>query len=42
MKTPFFISEELHQFAPDNATFLSRVFTGDESGIYCYDPETKQ
>jgi hypothetical protein len=34
--------EELCQIASDNATFLSRVITGDESWIYGYDPEPKQ
>jgi hypothetical protein len=32
---------ELHQIASDDATFLSRLITGDESWIYGYDPETK-
>jgi hypothetical protein len=36
------VSEELHQIASDNATFLSRVITSDVSWIYGYDPETKQ
>jgi hypothetical protein len=30
------------QFCYDDATFLSRVITGDENRIYSYDPETKQ
>jgi hypothetical protein len=34
--------EELRQIATDDATFLSRVMTGDESWIYGYDPEAKQ
>jgi histone-lysine N-methyltransferase SETMAR len=36
------ICEELHQIASDNATFLTRAISGDESWIYSYDPETKQ
>jgi hypothetical protein len=36
------VLEELHQIASDDATFLSRVITGDESWIYGHDPETKQ
>jgi hypothetical protein len=36
------VCEELHQIASDNATFLSRVITGDDSWIYGYDPETNQ
>jgi hypothetical protein len=36
------VCEELHQTASDNAAFFTRVITGDESWIYCYDPETKQ
>jgi hypothetical protein len=28
------VCEELHQNASDDATFLSRVITGDESWIY--------
>jgi histone-lysine N-methyltransferase SETMAR len=36
------VCEELHQIASDNAIFLYRVITGDESWIYGYDPETKQ
>jgi hypothetical protein len=36
------VCEELRQIASDGATFLSRVITGDESWIYCYDTETKQ
>jgi hypothetical protein len=35
------ICEELRQIASDDATFLSRVITGDESWTYSYDPETK-
>jgi hypothetical protein len=37
-----YVCEELRQIAPDVATFLSRVITGDESWIYGYDPEVKQ
>jgi hypothetical protein len=33
---------EFRQVAPDDATFLSRFFTGDGGWIYGYDPETKQ
>jgi hypothetical protein len=33
---------ELRQIASDDATFLSRVFTGDENWIYGYDPDIKQ
>jgi hypothetical protein len=36
------VCEELCQIASDDVTFLSRVITGDESWINCYDPETKQ
>jgi hypothetical protein len=36
------VCEELRQIASSDATFLSRVITGDESWSYCYDPETKQ
>jgi hypothetical protein len=35
------ICEELDQITCDDATFLSRVITGDYSWIYGYDPETK-
>jgi hypothetical protein len=38
----FCACEELRQIASDDATFLSRVITGDESWIYSYHPETKQ
>jgi hypothetical protein len=34
--------KELRQIAFDDAAFLSKVITGEESWIYCYDPETKQ
>jgi hypothetical protein len=36
------VCKELCQIASDNAAFLSRVMTDDESGIYGYDPEIKQ
>jgi hypothetical protein len=36
------VREELCQIASDNATFSSRVITGDEVRIYGYDPERKQ
>jgi histone-lysine N-methyltransferase SETMAR len=36
------VCEELRQIASENATFLSSVFTGDQSWIYGYDPKTKQ
>jgi hypothetical protein len=36
------VYEELRQIAANDATFLSRVITGDESWIYGYDPETMQ
>jgi hypothetical protein len=36
------VCEELRHIASDDATFLSRVITGDESWIYGSDPETKQ
>jgi metal-dependent amidase/aminoacylase/carboxypeptidase family protein len=36
------VYEELRQIASDDATFLSRVITGDLSWIYGYDLETKQ
>jgi hypothetical protein len=35
------VYKEIRQIASDDATFLSRVITGDESWIYGYDPETK-
>jgi hypothetical protein len=35
------ICEEFRQIASDDATFLSRIITGDESCIYSYDPEAK-
>jgi hypothetical protein len=36
------ICEVLRQIASNDATFLSRVITGDQSWIYGYGPETKQ
>jgi hypothetical protein len=36
------ICYELRQIISDDATFLFRVITGDESWIYGYDLETKQ
>jgi hypothetical protein len=36
------ICKEHRQIASDDATFLSRFVTGDESWIYSYDPEAKQ
>jgi hypothetical protein len=36
------ISQWIRQRNSDDATFLSRVITGDKSRIYGYDPETKQ
>jgi hypothetical protein len=36
------VSEELCQIVSNDATFLSRVITGDETWIYSYIPETKQ
>jgi hypothetical protein len=36
------ICKELHQTASDDATFLSRVITANESWIYGYASETKQ
>jgi hypothetical protein len=36
------VCEQLRQIASDDATFFSRLITGDESCIYGYDPETKQ
>jgi hypothetical protein len=33
---------ELCQIASNDATFLFRVITGEESWIYSHDPETKQ
>jgi hypothetical protein len=33
---------ELLQRAENDATFLPRIITGDESWVYGYDPETKQ
>jgi hypothetical protein len=36
------VCEELHLIASDNATFLSRVITGEESWIYGYYPKTKE
>jgi hypothetical protein len=32
----------VHQILCEDATFLSKVITGDESWIYSYDPETEQ
>jgi hypothetical protein len=34
--------EELCEISSDDATFLSRVITGDKSWIYSYDPETER
>jgi hypothetical protein len=36
------VCEELRQIVSDDATFLSRAISGNESWIYGYDPETKQ
>jgi hypothetical protein len=36
------VCEALHQTTSNDAIFLSRVITGDESWIYGYYPETKQ
>jgi hypothetical protein len=36
------LSQWIRQRNSDDATFLSKVITGDESWIYGYDPETKQ
>jgi hypothetical protein len=36
------VCEDPRQIASDDALFLPRVMTGDESWIYGYDPETKQ
>jgi len=36
------ICQELHQRAPDDPSFMSRVISGDESLAYGYDAETKQ
>jgi hypothetical protein len=36
------ICDKLRQIISDDATFLTRVTTGDDSWIYGYDPETKQ
>jgi hypothetical protein len=36
------VCEEFRQITSNDATFLSRVITGEESWIYGYDPETKQ
>jgi hypothetical protein len=36
------VCEELRQIASDDAAFLPRVITGDESWIYGYESETKQ
>jgi hypothetical protein len=33
---------ELRDKANKDPTFISRIITGDESWIYCYDPETKK
>jgi hypothetical protein len=35
------VCKELHQIASDDATFLTRVITGDESWIYSYYLEIK-
>jgi hypothetical protein len=32
------VCEEFHQIASDDATFLSKVITGDKSWIYDYGP----
>jgi hypothetical protein len=36
------VCKELCYITSNDATFLSRFITGDESWIYGYDPETKQ
>jgi hypothetical protein len=36
------VCEELRQIAFDDATFVSRIITGDKSWIYGYGPEAKQ
>jgi hypothetical protein len=36
------VCTELHQLAPDDETFWSRVINGDDSWVYSYGPETKQ
>jgi hypothetical protein len=33
---------ELQEKANEDPNFISRIIMGDESWIYCYDPETKQ
>jgi histone-lysine N-methyltransferase SETMAR len=35
------ICKELHVISSNDANFLPRVISGDESWIYSYDPETK-
>jgi len=36
------ICTDLRERAQNNPNFISSVITGDESWVYCYDPETKQ
>jgi len=33
---------ELKQQARDDLNFISNIITGDETGVYVYDPDTKQ
>src|ERR1700729_3035681 len=35
------VANDLLQTATNNPDFMKKVITGDESWIYCYDPETK-
>jgi hypothetical protein len=36
------VCREFKQQARDNPTFISNIIAGDETWVYCYDPETKQ
>jgi hypothetical protein len=36
------VGPALREKGNEDQTFISRIIIGDESWIYCYDPETKQ
>ena len=36
------LSEEMHDRARSDSTFLGKIITGDETWVYGYDPETKR
>jgi hypothetical protein len=38
----FTVCQDLRERAADDASFTSRIMTGDESWVYRYDPETKR